>query len=85
MQFTDGTYQPTLLVEADTDGTPLFSQGGPYDPYEGQSRDEYLSMLADDYGCDIDTVFMMAEVLGPNEDFDGLVTGLEDLDAYTLL
>ena len=44
-----------------------------------ETRYEYLQMLSDDYGVDIDTVHAMADVLGPMEDFDGLVTSLEDL------
>jgi len=43
-----------------------------------RSRRHYLECLADDMGVDVDTVFMLADMLGPNEDFDGLVTSLED-------
>lgn len=43
-----------------------------------KSRDDYLNCLADDFGVDIDTVKSLADMLGPNEDFDGLVTSLED-------
>lgn len=47
------------------------------------SRDDYLEALADDLGIDLSTVHMLADMLGPNEDFDGLVTSLEDYaDAY---
>lgn len=42
------------------------------------SRKDYLICLADDLGVDKKTVFMLAEMLGPDEDFDGLVTSLED-------
>jgi hypothetical protein len=38
-----------------------------------------LNNLADDFGIDRETVFFYASVLGPDEDFDGLVTNLEDL------
>jgi len=44
------------------------------------SRRDYLDSLAEDYDIDRDTVYMMADVLGPTEDFDGLVTRLEDFD-----
>jgi len=44
------------------------------------SRRDYLDSLAEDYDIDRDTVYMMADVLGPTEDFDGLVSSLEDLD-----
>jgi hypothetical protein len=43
-----------------------------------QDRDDYLDSLADDRGIDPLTVHMMADMLGPSEDFDGLVTELED-------
>jgi hypothetical protein len=43
-----------------------------------RSRRDYLDTLADDMGVDRTTVYAMAQMLGPNEDFDGLVTSLED-------
>lgn len=43
-----------------------------------KNREDYLASLAWDYDCDIDTVYMMADLLGPDEDFDGLVTTLAD-------
>ena len=49
-----------------------------YLEYGAESRYEYLQMLSDEYGVDIDTVHALADVLGPVEDFDGLVTSLED-------
>lgn len=42
-------------------------------------REDYLSCLAEDYGLDLDTVKVLADLLGPNEDFDGLVSQLEDM------
>jgi len=46
-------------------------------------RRSYLEALADDTGVDLHTVFVLAELLGPAEDFDGLVTSLEDYaDGY---
>lgn len=42
------------------------------------NRKDYLQCLADDYGANIDVVYELASVLGPNEDFDGLVSELED-------
>ena len=38
----------------------------------------YLESLANEYDTDIETVLLMAEILGPSEDFDGLVTSLQD-------
>lgn len=43
------------------------------------NRQHYLESLAEDYGTDITHVQAIAELLGPNEDFDGLVSALEDL------
>ena len=46
--------------------------------YDG--REDYLSCLAEEYGLDLeDQVRPMAELLGPDEDFDGLVSMLEDI------
>lgn len=39
------------------------------------NRRAYLESLADEYGP---IVFTFAEMLGPSEDFDGLITELED-------
>ena len=41
-----------------------------------KNRRDYLESLAEEY--DRDQVFMLAAMLGPSEDFDGLVTALED-------
>ena len=43
-----------------------------------ESRRDYLTSLADEYGIDPVIVFTLASMLGPSEDFDGLVTSLED-------
>lgn len=45
------------------------------------NRKEYLECIADDYGIDVSTVRVMADMLGPSEDFDGLVCALEDMEA----
>ena len=42
------------------------------------SRRDYLENLADDLGVDRAEVFAMADILGRDEDFDGLVTACED-------
>jgi hypothetical protein len=42
------------------------------------SRKEYLESLAEDYDMDYEDVEMLAATLGETEDFDGLVTALED-------
>jgi len=43
------------------------------------SRRDYLESLAEDMGVEPDTVFALASMLGSSEDFDGLVTALEDI------
>lgn len=43
------------------------------------NRNEYLIYLAEDYGLEKEDVFLMAQVLGPSEDFDGLISTLEDM------
>jgi hypothetical protein len=50
-----------------------------YLEYGVETRAEYLAMLSEDYDVDLDTVHALADVLGPMEDFDGLVTSLEDM------
>ena len=52
---------------------PLYEELGHAD------RHEYLVSLADEHGFDIDVVVECAAILGPNEDFDGLVTMLDDV------
>ena len=42
------------------------------------SRKEYLQSLAEDYDMDYEDVKMLAATLGATEDFDGLLTALED-------
>lgn len=44
-----------------------------------KSRRHYLECLADEYGVDLEVVLTLASLYGPNEDFDGLVTELQDL------
>ena len=43
-----------------------------------ENRQAYLVSLAADTGVDIQTVMALADMLGEDEDFDGLVTSLED-------
>jgi len=42
------------------------------------NRREYLEDLADQTGVELEIVLTLAELFGPSEDFDGLVTALED-------
>lgn len=44
-----------------------------------KDREEYLNSLAEEYGVSKMVVFSLADMLGPNEDFDGLINALEDM------
>ena len=44
-------------------------------------RDDYLNCLSEDYGVSIEDVYSLAEMLGESEDFDGLVSALEDAES----
>jgi hypothetical protein len=43
-----------------------------------KSREDYLNSLSKDYGIDLESVKTISDMLGPNEDFDGLITSLDD-------
>lgn len=43
-----------------------------------ETRKDYLQSLADEYGVELSVVSAIASVLGPSEDFDGLVTSVQD-------
>ena len=47
-----------------------------------ENRTDYLLGLAEEYGIDPEMVFVAADMLGPNEDFDGLVTTIQDESPY---
>ena len=42
------------------------------------NRNDYLTELADNYGISSFDVYSISEMLGDNEDFDGLINALED-------
>lgn len=52
----------------------------PYQAAGFESRREYLESLAEEYPADL--VYALADVLGPGEDFDALITELEDAQGY---
>ena len=43
-----------------------------------KSRADYLNNIAFEYEVPLDVVEMFAEMLGPDEDFDGLVSIMQD-------
>jgi hypothetical protein len=50
-----------------------------YREYGYIDRDDYLDALAQDYNTPIENVKCLAEILGPEEDFDGLVSTLDGM------
>ena len=46
-----------------------------------KNREDYLRNMADDYGVPPTVVFEVAGMLGESEDFDGLVTSMDDFTA----
>lgn len=43
-----------------------------------EDRRDYLNSLSDEYGVSDVVVYSLAEMLGENEDFDGLIVALQD-------
>jgi hypothetical protein len=51
-----------------------------YQDHGYRDRDDYLHCLCENMGVPMNVVSAVADLLGPNEDFDGLVTTLEDYE-----
>lgn len=49
-----------------------------------KNRRDYLKSLAEDYGFDYETVALLADTMGETEDFDGLVSMLEDYEGMDM-
>ena len=49
-----------------------------------KNRRDYLENLAADYDVDLITVLMLADLYGPSEDFDGLISSLQDAECFAL-
>lgn len=49
-----------------------------YTEHGYRNRDEYLRDVALGHGVPLRVVLMTADLLGPNEDFDGLISAMED-------
>jgi len=43
-------------------------------------RKDYLQCMSDDYGVPLDVVTELADLLGESEEFDGLISALEDAE-----
>lgn len=46
------------------------------------NRYEYLQYVAESYGMDIESVCLMAGMLGEDEDFDGLINTIQDMEYF---
>lgn len=57
----------------DSDKLNVYKQKGYKDRYD------YIESLADEYGVSKMVVYSLADMLGPSEDFDGLINALEDM------
>ena len=53
-----------------------------YQAHGFDNREQYLQSLAEDYGLEL--VEALTSILPPSEDFDGLVTELEDNMGWSL-
>ena len=52
----------------------------PYQDNGYKNRKDYLQCLSEDYGVHLETVLVIANTFGPSEDFDGLISALEDCE-----
>jgi|GEM_PF-3503653 len=62
----------TTNTNTDTDTFNPYTEAG------YTSRTDYLESLAKNYGVPLNIVLTAAQMLGRNEDFDGLLTTIED-------
>jgi hypothetical protein len=51
-----------------------------YQEHGYKNRREYLINLSEEYSMPQKDLFVLAALLGPDEDFDGLVNALEDYE-----
>lgn len=45
-----------------------------------KSRKDYLQSLSGEYGISLETIYSLASLLGKDEDFDRLISALEDAE-----
>ena len=45
-----------------------------------KNRDDYLQSLSEDYGVPLEFVYNLADLLGESEEWDGLISALEDAE-----
>ena len=51
-----------------------------YKEHGFSNRQEYLNSLAEEYGCSLYLVTSLSDMFGEAEDFDGLVSALNDFE-----
>ena len=61
-----------------TDAKVIAEQAEIYKHKGYANREEYLQGLAEENGVDLGIVLAISDMLGPYEDFDGLVSMVED-------
>lgn len=54
----------------------------PYKAHGFTTRSAYLSSLTESFDVPVNVIFSLAQQLGRSEDFDGLISALEDYDSY---
>ena len=47
-----------------------------------KNRKDYLDNLAENYNVTVEAVYALAVLLGSEEDFDGLIVAIENLEEY---
>lgn len=52
-----------------------------YQEHGYKDRNDYFHSLADIHGVNVSVVISLSSLLGPDEDFDGLVSALDDLES----
>lgn len=52
----------------------------PYHEHGFANRKEYLQDLSEQYNVPLEVVYQTAQLLGKSEDFDGLVSAMEDAE-----
>jgi len=47
-----------------------------------ENRLDYLTMLSEEYNIPMEVIISISDVLGPDEDFDGLVSSLQEYESF---
>ena len=68
-----------LVVGLTYNGVKKMKKNSAYADAGFESRAAYLKSLTDEYPAQI--VYLLADLFGPSEDFDGLINELEDYEA----